>query len=72
MWVNWWSDQSATTWVQIQGFQLAHLEIYTICELLEHMKWLVLHIQSYRVSMTQGNHRQSEWNPVRVQYSWYN
>jgi hypothetical protein len=39
---------------------LAHTNIYPIYELLEHMKGLVLQIQSYRISMTQGNNRKSE------------
>ena len=46
-----------TSQTQIQGFELTHLNIYTISELLECRKVLVLQIQSYRISMTQGNNR---------------
>jgi hypothetical protein len=46
---------SATTQVLIQAFELAHPNIYPISELLEHVKGLVLQIQSCRVSMTQDN-----------------
>lgn len=43
---------------QIQGFELAYPNICLIYELLEGMmKPPVLHIQSYRISMTQGNNR---------------
>ena len=45
---------------QIQGAELAHPSIYPIYELLEHVKRPVLQIQSYRVSMTQGDNRISE------------
>jgi hypothetical protein len=48
-------NNSAITQAQIQGFELAHLNIYPIYELLEHMKGLVLQIQSFMVSRTQGN-----------------
>ena len=54
---------SATTQVLIQAFELAHPNIYPISELLEHVKGLVLQIQSCRISMTQGNNRTSERSP---------
>ena len=54
---------SDTSQAQIQGFELAHPNIYPINELLECMKGLVLQIQNYRISMTQGNNRISERNP---------
>lgn len=38
-----------------QAFELARRNIYLIYELLEHMKEVVLQIQSYRISMTQDN-----------------
>jgi hypothetical protein len=44
---------------QIQGFELAHLNTY---ELLEHMKGPVPQVQSYRISMTQGDSRMSKRN----------
>jgi hypothetical protein len=48
---------SATTQAQIQGFELAHHNIY---ELLEHMKKPVLLIQGRRIHVRQGNNRISE------------
>ena len=48
---------SATTQALIQGFVLAHPNIYPIYELLACVKGLVLQIQSCRISMTQGNNR---------------
>ena len=54
---------SATTQAQIQGFELAHPNIYPIYELLECMKGPVLQIQSCRISMTQGNNRISKRSP---------
>jgi hypothetical protein len=53
---------------QIQDFELAHLNIYLINELLEHMSKPVVLIQNHRISMTQGNNRISERSPVRFQY----
>ena len=38
---------SATTQVQIWGFELSHPNNYPVYELLEHMKGLVLQNQSY-------------------------
>lgn len=46
---------SATTQAQIKAIELAHLKVYLIYKLLEHVKGLVLKIQSFRISMTQGN-----------------
>ena len=43
---------SATTQAQIQGFELAHPNIYLIYELLEHVKGLTLQNQNCRISMT--------------------
>ena len=57
---------SATTQAQIQGFELAHPNIYPIYELLECVKVPVLQIQNYRISMTQGNDRISERSPSEV------
>ena len=47
----------------LNNFELVYPNIYPIYELLEHMKGLVLQIQSYRISMTQGNNRKSERSP---------
>ena len=38
VWERGWLTNSATTQAQIQGFELAHLNIYLIYELLELMK----------------------------------
>ena len=54
---------STTTQTQIQHFELFHPNIYSIYELLEHVKGPVLQIQSCRISMTQGNNRISERSP---------
>lgn len=48
---------------QIRDFELVHPNIYPTDELLEQMKQQVLQIQSYRLSMTQDNHRLSERSP---------
>lgn len=48
---------TATTPAYIQGFELVHCYVYLICELLEHMKGLVLQKHSCRTSMTQGGIR---------------
>lgn len=37
----------------IYNFELTHSNIYSIDALLEHMKGLILQIQSNRISMTQ-------------------
>ena len=57
---------SDTSQAQIQGFELAHPNIYPINELLECMKVLVLQIQKYRIFMTQGNNRISKRSPSEV------
>ena len=57
---------SDTSQAQIQGFELAHPNIYPIDELLKYMKGPVLQIQNYRMSMTQGNNRISEKSPGEV------
>jgi hypothetical protein len=53
-----------------QGFELACPNIYLLYELLELVKESILHIQSCRISMTQGNNRVSERsageNPVLI------
>ena len=54
---------SAPTQARIQGFELAHLKIYPIYELLEHVKGLILQIQSCGVFVTLGNNRTSEKSP---------
>lgn len=51
---------SAATQTQIQGSELAHPNVYSTCELLEHVKGLVLLIQSCRISMTLCNSRRSQ------------
>ena len=48
---------------QIQGYELAHLNIHPVYELLELAKGLDLQAQSYRISMTQDNNRISKRNP---------
>jgi hypothetical protein len=53
----------AITQAQIQSFELAHPNIYSIYELLEHMKVLVLQIQNCRISMTRNNNRLSQRSP---------
>jgi hypothetical protein len=72
----WWCEyrrargqtNSATTQAQIQGFELTHPNICMTYELLEHMKWLVLQIQSCRISNAQGDNRIFKGVPVRIQY----
>ena len=57
-----WPTNSATTQSQIQGSELAHLNSYPTCGLLEPMNGLDLQNQSCRVFLTQGNTRTSERN----------
>jgi hypothetical protein len=45
---SWWDDQLSFH----LGFELDHPNIYCINELLEHVKGLVVQIQSFRNSMT--------------------
>ena len=64
--VDTWANRltnSYNTQAQIQGFELAHPQIYLINELLEHVKSLVLLIQVCRISLTQGNNRISDRSP---------
>jgi hypothetical protein len=60
-----WQTDNPATQLQIQGFELAHLNIYSIYELLDFVKGLALQIQSCRISMTQGNNRISKRSPGR-------
>jgi hypothetical protein len=48
----WSTDQISYHPSPDPGFRLAHLKIYSICELLELMKGPGLLIQSCRISMT--------------------
>lgn len=48
---------SATTQVQIQGFELTHPNSCSIYELLECVKGLALQIQSCQISITQDNNK---------------
>ena len=57
---------SDTSQAQIQGFELAHPNIYPINELLVFTKGPALQIQNYRISMTQGNNRISKRSPSEV------
>ena len=50
-----WLTNSATIQAQNQGFELPHPNIYPIYELPELMKEPVMQIQSFRISMAQGN-----------------
>jgi hypothetical protein len=54
---------SATTQAQIQDFEWSQPVIYSICELLECVKGLVLQNQSYKIFLTQGNSRISQRSP---------
>jgi hypothetical protein len=47
-----WLTSSATTQAQIRNFKLAHTSIYSVYELLEHLKVLVLQIQRCSISVT--------------------
>lgn len=49
----------ATTQTQNQSYELAHIIIHPICDLLE----LVLQNQSYRISMTQDKNKVSKRSP---------
>lgn len=57
---------SDTSQVQMQGSELAHPNTHPINELLEYMRVLVLMIQNYRISMTQGNNTLSYLRRVPV------
>ena len=52
----------AVTQARNQDYELAHPNTHLIYE-LEHVKGLGLQIQSYRISMTQGNNRISKRRP---------
>jgi hypothetical protein len=52
---------SVTTPGHSQGLALANPNTYSIYELLVHMKVLVLQIQSYRITITQGNNIRVEF-----------
>lgn len=45
---------------------MAYPKAYPIDELLKYMKGLVLQIQNYRISMTQGDNRLSNRSPSEV------
>jgi hypothetical protein len=62
-----WPRQLPTQ-TQIQGSEPTHPNIHPIYALLQHMKGQVLHIQSCRVSMAQGNSRVSKRSPSEVCY----
>lgn len=49
---------SAIIQTQIQGFELAYFQIYSIYELLECVKGLDLKIQKCRVARTQDNNQE--------------
>lgn len=51
--------------LQIQGSELAHPNIYSIDELLEHINGLVLQVQNFKLPMTQGNNRISRRYPSK-------
>lgn len=63
-----WHHEQLRYREQIQDFKLAHPNFYPIYKLMEHVKGLVLQIQSFRISMTKGNYSISERSPVRIQY----
>lgn len=54
---------SDTSQAQIQGFELAHPNIYTIDGLLECVNGSIPQNQNYRISITQGNNRMSRKSP---------
>lgn len=53
----------ATTQAQNQSYGVLHLNIHSICDLLEHVKGQVLQTPSCRISMTQGNDRITKRGP---------
>lgn len=57
------SGLSQTPLMSIQGFELAHPNIYPLNELLQCLKEPVLQIQNNSISTTQGNKRRSERSP---------
>jgi len=58
-------EGSVTTQAQIQGYELAHSNINSIYELLEHIMGPDMQIQSYRISVTQGNNMISNCSPYK-------
>ena len=52
---SWQTNQLSYNPGPIQNYELTYPSIHPIYELLEHEKWLILQIQSCRISMTQGN-----------------
>jgi hypothetical protein len=70
LWENWpWQcgyrrasrlTNSATIQAQIQGFELAHPNIYSIYELLKHLKGWSYRTNAACVSMIQDNNRLSK------------
>lgn len=50
-----WLASLATTQAHIHGFDLARSEIYSICDLLGHIKELIPRNHSLWISMTRGN-----------------
>lgn len=44
---------------------MAHPNIYSIDELLEHINGLVLQVQNFKLPMTQGNNRISRRYPSK-------
>ena len=64
--MSWQADQLRYLSGPDPGFELAHPNIYPIDELPECMKWPVLHIQKYGVSLTQSNNRISERSSSEV------
>jgi E3 ubiquitin-protein ligase DOA10 len=51
------------TQAEIQSFELAYPKIYLIYSILECVKGLVLMIQSFGISRTQGSNRMIERSP---------
>ena len=60
------ADQLRTSQFHFQDLELAYPNIYPIGELLESRKGLVLQIQNYRISITQGNNRICKRSPSEV------
>lgn len=59
-------NSSYTSQAQIQGFELANPNIYSIDELLEYTQGQSYQIQNHSISMTQGNNRIWERYPRKV------
>lgn len=58
---SWWQGRAgaltnpAMIQAQKQGYGLTHLNMYSICDLWEHMQGLIMQTQNYRLSRTHGN-----------------